>query len=119
MRSRKELRIKGRREFIKSGSILGASLMVVPSWYEPVTDISKQYVLRPTNISGLTQTEGPDHLPDAKWYAGANSKDGFEFKFEKGLLANMKMITTDMLAEGTSMIKFNNSNIASGMLPSS
>lgn len=97
----------GRRNFLKNSAIGGAAITVLPSLMYCSTEPSSGFVLEPSKIIGLKIIEGENYIDNAVWYAGENTKDGFKYQFPKGSLKDKKFITTDMLADGNTMIKFN------------
>jgi hypothetical protein len=96
-----------RRRFIKQSLLIGTGLVVFPTLPgcsdEPVTGM----VLEPARIDGLKKIEGESYLENASWYTGEDTGDGFYYTFSPGSLAGMKYITTDMLADGNTLIQFN------------
>lgn len=98
-----------RRTFIKQSVLVGSSLFVfshcsTKSEY-PVVE-GKLLEQRELLLGGLKKVDGPSYLPDAQWYEGNEVGDGLSFQFPQGSLANEMYITSDMLADGNHMIKF-------------
>jgi len=97
-----------RRNFIKQSLLVGSSVFVYSHCskkheYPAVKgNILKQGEL----LGGLKPVEGPSHLPDAVWYEGNDIGDGLSFEFPEGSLADEMYLTTDMLADGNHMIRF-------------
>jgi len=96
-----------RRTFIKQSIMFGSGLIVLPSFIKCSTEQSSGMVLEPNKIIGLKSFDGESLLDNATWYSGEHVNDGFHYHFPMGSLADKKFITTDMLADGNSLIKFN------------
>jgi len=97
---------QNRRTFIKNSVLTGAGIAVLPRTLKAFTENIQGLILTPSKIIGLTPFEGKDYFENATWYTGKNVGDGFYYEFPKGSLADKKYITTDMLADGNTMIKF-------------
>lgn len=98
---------KERRTFIKQSVMASAGMVVIPSMLQCSSKKASGLVLEPSKIDGLKIVDGEDYLDNSTWYAGENVNDGFHYQFPAGSLADKKFITTDMLADGNTMIKFN------------
>lgn len=98
---------KDRRTFIKQSLMVGTGVVIIPSLVHCSNQRPSGLVLEPSEIDGLKIVEGENYLNNATWYAGENINDGFHYQFPVGSLADKKYITTDMLADGNAMIKFN------------
>ena len=96
-----------RRNFIKQGIIIGAGTVVLPGIMQCNPPLSDDLVLIPDKIEGLNEFSGEDYLENATWYSGDKVASGFYYSFPAGSLADKQFITTDMLADGNTMIKFN------------
>ena len=97
---------QNRRTFLKQTLLTGAGIAVLPRALKAFSEKISGLVLKPTKISGLTPFNGENYLENASWYSGENVHDGFYFEFPKGSLNDKKYITTDMLADGNTMVKF-------------
>ncbi len=102
-----KVRNDGRRTFIKQSLALGTGILFLPP-----NSASKSFgipgtILEPTKIVGLKPFDGENYLKHAQWYSGQNVNDGFYYEFPPGSLADQQYITTDMLADGNTMIQFN------------
>lgn len=97
---------QNRRSFIKQSVLSGAGIMILPKVTSAGLKIKKGMILKPAKITGLKSINGPSYMENAKWYAGNNVNDGFYYEFPKGSLSDKKYISTDMLADGNHMVKF-------------
>ncbi|MCK5370876.1 MAG: hypothetical protein KAQ62_20070, partial [Cyclobacteriaceae bacterium] len=98
---------KSRRTFIKQSAFLGTGIVMLPTLVQCDHESVSEMVLEPTKIIGLKAFDGETYLEDAKWYSGDDVNDGFHYQFPNGILADKKYITTDMLVDGNTMVKFN------------
>lgn len=96
-----------RRTFLKQSVLLGTGIVFFPTLSGCSLEPESGMVLEPTKIMGLKAFEGEALIENAQWYAGENAQDGFYYEFPAGSLADIKYITTDMLADGNSLIQFN------------
>jgi hypothetical protein len=97
-----------RRTFIKQSILAGTSILVFShcAGEQEETVVPGTVIPQAGILGGLKETEGPRYLPEAKWYEGNAAGDGLSFTFPTGSLANERYITTDMLADGNHMIRF-------------
>jgi hypothetical protein len=97
-----------RRTFIKQSILAGSSILVFShcAGEQEETVVPGTVIPQAGILGGLKETEGPRYLPEAKWYEGNAAGDGLSFTFPTGSLANERYITTDMLADGNHMIRF-------------
>jgi hypothetical protein len=106
--SEKKSDVIGRRTFIKTSILAGSSILVFnhcsPKIEYPV--VGGRTLGEGELIGNLKKVEGASYIPDALWYEGNQAGDGLSFQFPAGSLAGEQYITTDMLAEGNHMVKF-------------
>ena len=96
-----------RRSFIKNSMLAGGAMIASPYLMQCAEKHGDFMVLQPTKTNGLQKITREIFLENATWYKGESIKDGFYYQFPKGSLADKKYITTDMLADGSTLIKFN------------
>lgn len=99
--------IQPRRSFLKQSLLLSTGILFPLSLIDYTLASKSGMVLRPTKIKGLKLVDGEPLIEQAQWYTGQDVLDGFYYEFPTGSLADMKYITTDMLANGSSLIQFN------------
>lgn len=97
---------QNRRTFIKQTVLAGAGLSILPRTLKAFKPKSDDIVLHPEKIEGLKPFPGKNYLENSNWYSGEKVGNGFYYQFPKGSLAGKNYITTDMLADGNHMVKF-------------
>jgi len=98
-----------RREFLKTGALIGTSLIAGTGFISCVKSSPKikGRQLEPEIILGQLKNEGKSSLiPGATVYVAGEPGDGILFEIPKGILAGNKFITADMLLEGTNATNF-------------
>lgn len=96
-----------RRSFIKQSIIAGSGVVALPALFQCSSSQSSDMILEPSQIIGLKKIDGEQFLENATWFSGEQVKDGFHYTFPAGSLSDKKFITTDMLADGNTLIQFN------------
>ena len=99
-------KLHSRRNFIQCSVLAGAGMFVIPPSLKRLDLNNDDLILKPGKINGLQSFQGKKLLQDSIWYSGEKEGDGFFYQFPKGILAGKRYITTDMLADGNHMIKF-------------
>jgi hypothetical protein len=98
-----------RREFVLNASTAMAGALVLP--LDVATRPSVPRALPVTlTPSSLLQTcrkvDGADLIPGAQWYLADAPHDGIEYRFEPGLLAGARFISSDILADSARLSVF-------------
>ena len=63
--------------------------------------------LEPSALAGeCARVEGPALIPGAVWYEAQRENDGLEFRFAPGVLAGMRFLTADILADSPELPVF-------------
>ena len=86
-----------RRTFIKQSIIAGSGVVALPALMQCSSSQHSALILEPSQIIGLKEIAGEKLLENATWFSGNDVKDGFNYSFPAGSLADKNFITTDML----------------------
>jgi hypothetical protein len=97
-----------RRSFLRSTAAATAGVLALdlgPPGSTAARALPRQ--LEPSDLTGsCARVEGPPVVPGAVWYEAERENDGLVYRFEPGVLAGMRFLTADILADSPELPVF-------------